>query len=88
MDLPRVSGTKAAVNTVPHRQMPPYKKKVPDGHKPSKRSTNVLAIKKPQRKAKQMMMELAMLLTLGGSNSAEMKREKKVKYIVENVRHI
>ena len=80
MDLPRVSGTNKAVNSVPNTQMAPYKKKVPDWPNPSSKSTKVLAMMKPQRKAKQMMMELAILRTLGGSNSA-VKLKK-----VQNVR--
>lgn len=42
----------------------------PDLWSPSSRSTNVLAMTKPQRNAKQMMMELATLRTLGGKISA------------------
>jgi hypothetical protein len=36
----------------------------------SKRSTKVFEMMKPQRKAKQIMIELAMLRTLGGRISA------------------
>lgn len=71
MDLPLVSGTNRAVSRVPTTQIPPYRKNVPDWPKPSSRSTKVLAMKKPHKKAKQMMIEFEMLLTLGGSNSAE-----------------
>lgn len=79
MDFPRVSGTKIAVSNVPTMQMPPYKKNVPDLPKDSSRSTKVLAMKNPQRKAKQMMMELATLRTLGGRSSAGNKRSSAFK---------
>ena len=54
-------------------QIPPYKKKVLEGPIPSKRSTNVLEIKNPHKKAKHMIIELEILLTLGGNNSAVTK---------------
>ncbi len=46
------------------------KKNLPDGFIEASKSTNVLAMMNPQRNAKQMMIELAMLRTLGGRISA------------------
>ena len=41
---------------------------------PSKRSTKVFAMKNPHKKAKHIIIELEILLTFGGNNSAVTKK--------------
>ena len=43
---------------------------------PSKRSTKVFAMKNPHKKAKHIIIELEILLTFGGSNSAVTKKSE------------
>ena len=43
---------------------------------PSKRSTKVFAMKNPHKKAKHIIIELEILLTFGGNNSAVTKKSE------------